>query len=30
MGGISIEATKFTKIKPGKTEVYDDIQKYTK
>jgi lipid-binding SYLF domain-containing protein len=30
MGGISIEGTKFTKIQPGKTEVYDDIQKYTK
>jgi len=30
MGGISLEGTKFTKIQPGKTEVYDDIQKYTK
>jgi len=30
MGGISIEGTKFTKMQPGKTEVYDDIQKYTK
>ncbi len=30
MGGISLEGTKFTKIRPGKTEVYDDIQKYTK
>ena len=30
MGGISIEGTKFTKMQPGKTEVYDDIQEYTK
>ena len=30
MGGLSIEGTKFTKIQPGKTKVYDDIQKYTK
>jgi lipid-binding SYLF domain-containing protein len=30
MGGISIEGTKFTEMQPGKTEVYDDIQKYTK
>ena len=30
MGGISIEGTKFTKMQPGKTEVYDEIQKYTK
>ncbi len=30
MGGVSIEGTKFTRIQPGKTEVYDDLQKYTK
>ena len=30
MGGISIEGTKFTKIQPSKTAVYDEVEKYTK
>jgi len=29
MGGISLEGTKFTKIYPGKTAVYDEIDKMT-
>ncbi len=29
MGGISLEGTKFTRINPGKTEVYDEIDKMT-
>ena len=29
MGGISLEGTKFTRINPGKTEIYDDVEKYT-
>ena len=29
MGSLSLEGTKFTPIKPGKTEVYDDVEKYT-
>ena len=30
MGSLSLEGSKFTKIQPGKTNVYDEIQKYTK
>ena len=29
MGSLSLEGSKFTKIQPGKTNVYDDIEKYT-
>lgn len=29
MGGISLEGTKFTKIQPSKTEIYDNIDQMT-
>jgi len=30
MGSISIEGTKFSRIQPGKTNVYDEVENYTK